>query len=407
MLRGRTAQALSFLIAVVAVWATLLLLAGRAGGLIGAGDRFSVPLWVGRRLTRAWLNSPARALGGGVAPATDEELLDFFAATSRVAADERDVAYAETAGRDASDTRAQLARARSAANRLGPAVELRLSSELSSVVADAGLSAALPFGIAPRLVWPPIQFSFSVPPFVLIRSPRDRIELLEATLLDSDLSQARTAAIARRAESGGDSVLVVRVGGVATYPAIVEDDDDYADCLKLVAHEWTHQYLAFHPLGVRYFTNQDMATINETVANLVGHELATAMLARFPLPGNPEKSVATAPPPDRAVDFDRTMHELRLQVDGLLAQGRVSEAEARMDETRTFLLQHGYYVPQINQAYFAFYGTYANTAASTSPVGPELATVRSRSAGLRQFVRRVEVVRSAQDLRRLATASGG
>lgn len=407
MLRGRIPQALALVVVVAGLWAILLIGVGRAGGVLGSGDRFSIPLWVGDHLSRAALNAPARLLGGGVRPATDQELIEFFGQTSTVAAAETDIAYADATGGDPSQAQKQLASGTAAANRLGPAVATRLSSELTTVAAREGLSIGAPLYPRLRLVWPPVRFDFVVPPLVLVRSPRRRIELQESTLLKSDLSDSQVAAISAHAEAGGDAALVVRVGGVATYPAIVEDDDTYADCLELIAHEWAHQYLAFHPLGVRYFESLEMTTINETVANIVGHELAGAMLASFPLAGTPKRSVPSAPPPDRAVDLDRTMHELRLQVDSLLAQGKVSEAEARMDETRQFLVQHGYYVPRINQAYFAFYGTYANTAASTSPVGPQLATIRAHSASLRDFVDSVQTIRSVQDLQRLATVSGG
>ena len=32
----------------------------------------------------------------------------------------------------------------------------------------------------------------------------------------------------------------------------------------MIAHEWMHNYLAFRPLGIRYFTNNDIQTMNET-----------------------------------------------------------------------------------------------------------------------------------------------
>ena len=42
------------------------------------------------------------------------------------------------------------------------------------------------------------------------------------------------------------------------------------------AHEWVHHYLAFYPLGASYFRSQDLRTLNETVADVVGDEVAVA-----------------------------------------------------------------------------------------------------------------------------------
>ena len=48
----------------------------------------------------------------------------------------------------------------------------------------------------------------------------------------------------------------------------------------------------------------------------------------------------------------------RRGVDDLLAQGKVDEAEAYMEERREFFYAHGYLIRKINQAFFAFYGGY-------------------------------------------------
>jgi hypothetical protein len=165
--------------------------------------------------------------------------------------------------------------------------------------------------------------------------------------------------------------------------------------------------LFFHPLGVRYFQSAALTTINETVANMVGQELASSLRSRFPLSGSPTEVRPSAPPPDRALNVDPVLHHLRLDVDALLAQGKVAEAERQMTAAHDFLAQHGYYLPDINQAYFAFYGSYGNTAASSSPLGPRLAELRSRYTSLRGFVQAVQNVKRPEDLSHLLQASGG
>jgi hypothetical protein len=377
----------------------------RATGI--AGDRFAynLPGWITGHLARIWLNPVARTLGGGYARATDGQVVDFLSEASSLAASERDLAYAQATGRGEQGAE-QVVRQRSLAlEPLGLSVESRLSDQLTESISAQGLSSSLPLLKHAPFVWPPVAFGYDLPPYVLIRSPRDRIELLDAQLLSSNLTQAEADRLVASAEKRGESALVVRIGGLASYPSIVEKDDSYADAIELLAHEWIHQYLFFHPLGVRYFESRQLMTINETVANMAGRELAADLRSRFPLAGTPVRARSNAPPADPSINFDRTLHQLRVDVDELLAQGRVAEAEQRMDETHTLLVDHGYYIPRLNQAYFAFYGSYADTPASTNPVGPRLANLRKRFPTLQAFIHVVENVRSPGDFSRLLQAS--
>jgi hypothetical protein len=97
-------------------------------------------------------------------------------------------------------------------------------------------------------------------------------------------------------------------------------------------------------------------------------------------------------------DFNREMREIRLRVDELLAQGKVEEAEAFMEERRKYLVEQGYYIRKLNQAYFAFHGSYATGPASVSPIGGQLKELRRRSPTLAHFLRRVARMSSYQDL---------
>ncbi|MGI8552772.1 MAG: hypothetical protein ACR2PL_18585 [Dehalococcoidia bacterium] len=404
MLRSRCVRHLSLLLTAVLLWTVVLAGLARLSGVSGAGDKYNIVLWIGVHLPRPWLNGPARQFGGGYPPASNDALVSFFGQTSALSAAETEAAYAEATGalEDAGDRRVfqQVQTLRG----LQWPVQARISAELASVVRDERLDAPVPLTAGLRVVWPPLNFSFDLPPYLLIRSRRDRIGVVSTTLLRGDLPSAQRKRLEDDARRQGYSALIVRVGGIATYPSIVEADDNYGGTLDLVAHEWMHQYLFFHPLGIRYFVSSDLTTINETVANMAGQELARAVRARFPLSGMPKSSHANVPPEDKSVDFNRTLHELRLEVDSLLAQGKVSEAESRMNETQRFLVQHGYYVGTINQAYFAFYGTYADTAASSNPLGPQLAELRTRYSTLAGFIHAVQGVTSVPDLQQLLGA---
>ena len=106
-------------------------------------------------------------------------------------------------------------------------------------------------------------------------------EARATSLLQGDLPIARVQAIESEAERDGKtSALVVEIGGIAMYPAIIPFDEDYHFILQDIAHEWMHHYLFFAPLGRAYFDSAKLTTLNETVANMVGRELGDMLFAR-------------------------------------------------------------------------------------------------------------------------------
>ena len=137
-----------------------------------------------------------------------------------------------------------------------------------------------------RVHWlfPPVDFEFEDPPYLLVISPRDRIVEESATLLRSDLTLEEAQRLESDAEAKSDNVsaLVVPTGGIGAYPAIIEPTDDYLSALQVASHEWMHDYLYFQPLGARYFANDTLRTINETVADIVGTEMGSMAEARVP-----------------------------------------------------------------------------------------------------------------------------
>jgi hypothetical protein len=113
-----------------------------------------------------------------------------------------------------------------------------------------------------------------------------------------------------------------------------------------------------------------------------------------PIASGAATAVDTAP----GIDFTKEMRDLRRQVESLLADGKIDEAERAMEEKRQFLAMNGYYIRRLNQAYFAFHGSYADTAGSIDPIGPKLDDLRRKSASLREFVSVVRRFRSEGDL---------
>ncbi|HZU77061.1 MAG TPA: hypothetical protein VFA70_09875 [Dehalococcoidia bacterium] len=381
---------------VLALWLAVLLALGGLVALFGRGDRFNIAGWelthLADELVKHTMTAPFQRA------ASPADLRQFFAleaeATSLRA---RLITQPDATAQiqlDADERRIAGLRLR---------VELRFEQAIGDAARQAGLTTSVPLFGSAGLLWPPVAVALVQPPHILIVSPRTRIALESTTLLQSDLSRAQAARIERTAEERPNtSALVDQIGGLGSYPSIDDESDSPLDLIQTTAHEWVHEYLAFHPLGARYAQSDDMTLINETVANLVGRELGSAAFAELGLP-----LPAPAQPRAGAIDFDRTLHTLRLEVDQLLAQGRVDEAEQRMNETAALLRANGYAIRRINQAYFAFYGSYGDTAASSNPLGGEIVSLRRLSPSLAAFVRSVQGIAQPADLRRLLRQVGG
>jgi len=255
-----------------------------------------------------------------------------------------------------------------------------------------------------KIHFPPINFRLDQPPNVLIISPRDRIESIREIMLIQDLDVDQFEDIEARVSALGVSALVTELGGFGgTYPTFVADDVSLPWTIATATEEWLHQYLAFTPLGFMYLLdtigvarNYEIATMNETLAGMVSGEIAALVLATYyPHYETPRPQGGTG---DAGFDFNRAMRELRLAVDELLANGEVERAEELMEERRQYLASKGYYIRKLNQAYFAFYGTYADEPTSVSPIGVEMKELREQSASLREFLNTAAAMTSRQDL---------
>jgi hypothetical protein len=75
-----------------------------------------------------------------------------------------------------------------------------------------------------------------------------------------------------------------------------------------------------------------------------------------------------------------------------------------MEERRVELNGHGYRVRKINQAYFAFHGSYGESPSSVSPIAHELYELRTRSKDAGEFVRAVRGVRSYEQFKVILAA---
>ena len=259
---------------------------------------------------------------------------------------------------------------------------------------------------------PPVMYHSTPLPWALIVSPRDRIEQEANISLETALTVEDHIVLENQiAEALDVSTLVVPVGGVGTYPTMVAQTTNLNWLAEVVAHEWIHNYLTLRPLGMRYNETPELRTINETTANLAGDEIGAALIAEFfpelvppPPVVETETPEPAAPPEPVGFDFRAEMYETRIQVDALLADGKIEEAEEYMEQRRLVFWENGYRIRKLNQAYFAFHGAYADQpqgSAGEDPVGAAVRQLRAQSRSLIDFIDAISTIKSFNQLQTL------
>ena len=78
-----------------------------------------------------------------------------------------------------------------------------------------------------------------------------------------------------------------------------------------------------------------------------------------------------------------------------------------MEVRRRIFVEHGYQIRKINQAYFAFYGSYADEPGATgsNPIGPALRELRFYSPSLVDFIDSVRGVTTFEEIQHALEAA--
>ncbi len=305
------------------------------------------------------------------------------------------------------DVRDELKELYSRQTSLAPLAEAILQDQVSVILSEIGLSAV-------GQPVPGVLYHSTSLPYALVVSPRDRIEQMANISINTDITVDEQAALEEHVDDGlNTSSLVVPIGGVGVYPTMVMRTTNLPWLLSTISHEWIHNYLTLRPLGVLYAETPELRTMNETTASIAGNEIGELVIERFypelktashltfglvsaPF-DHPEPGDVLRPP----FDFREEMHETRVTVDAMLADGKIEEAEAYMEQRRLVFLQHGYLLRKINQAYFAFFGAYADSpggAAGEDPVGPAVRALRDQSDSLADFVNTISWMTNFEQL---------
>ncbi|MCY4366405.1 MAG: hypothetical protein OXE17_09310 [Chloroflexi bacterium] len=271
-----------------------------------------------------------------------------------------------------------IAKNREQRRELLPHVEYIVEQTIARVVREQGLDTRW-LG-----VFPPVDTTFGESPNVLILSPRDRIYRQDGFLLDPDLTidikeDLETVAL----ETEDLSAVVAGTAGLSVYPSVVADALGLRYAMEVAAHEWLHHWLFFRPLGRNFNRSPEMLTLNETAATIAGQELGD--MAYTALTGGEVTRPWVRGRPN-GLDFTAEMRETRQKAEQLLDQGDIEGAEAYMEERRKFFVAAGYNIRKLNQAYFAFYGSYATGPGSISPIGEQMREIRRLSSSLGEFL---------------------
>ncbi len=290
--------------------------------------------------------------------------------------------------------------------------EAILGEQVSSVLQGAN------FGLL-RQILPPVTGDFTSLPYLLIISPRNHIRSVYQRSLRTGFTAADQTALEREIEAAKPdySAYVTAIGGLSAYPSMLLESSDIDWIANVFAHEWTHHYLMFHPLGMYYMRNAETRTINETTASLMGEWAGQEIILRYyapfqaqdkAMPSTIEKEEEEEEPAEDTpaepprFDFRAEMHETRVNVDEMLAAGEIQAAEQYMEERRQYFVENGYQIRRLNQAYFAFHGAYASHpggAAGEDPIGPRVRRLWALSATPHAFLRRIAPLTTLQELK--------
>ncbi|RJO60896.1 MAG: hypothetical protein C4542_07825 [Dehalococcoidia bacterium] len=338
-------------------------------------------------------------------------VVDYFDIMSRINAEQQAI-EAITSGIKSGDLSAHqdaLDALEQQRDALTTQAERVLESQLRVTLNSLGIYNPLDSTLNLTSTFPPVKLRLQEPPKLLVVSPRGNISRLTTVTLNNNLSLDNISKLEDSVSGLDVSALVVDLGGIATYPSFVANRYGLRFALSTAVEEWLHQYFFFRPLGFRYgleslgFHGPDyIATMNETLAGMVSHEVADIIYDTYYASFYPPVSSSggdSAPP---TFNFNSFMRNTRLTVDSMLAQGQITQAEAYMEQQRLILASHGYLIRKLNQAFFAFYGSYADQPGFENPIADNLKALRAKSATLAAFVEQASGFTNPDELARAA-----
>ena len=371
-----------------------------------AGDRFGLVEWMGLNLLDGAQDALFNLLPGNVPfeserRAAVERYFELGVRARRIEGSLR-LAVAQggaEANPLADELQSELRALRRERDSLADLVELTIGEAVSDVMRDQGLERH--WGPL-RPLFPPVSFRVTRVPRLIVVSPRDRIANVESRLLESDVTPLRMEELEAAVGPAQDqSAVVTRIGGVATYPALVSDSQSFRSVVQHRRPRVAAPLLLPPPAGpgLLRLGGDGLAQRDRRRPGGPGAGRPRAAGPRrgaSPAAGARPRQVQSEPPEPPEFSFAAEMRETRLHTDALLAEGKVEEAEAYMEERRRLMVEHGYAIRVLNQAYFAFHGAYAESPASSSPIGAQVRRFREHSDSVGDFILRIREISTYQ-----------
>ena len=280
-------------------------------------------------------------------------------------------------------------------------IQMNAEEAFESAISDTIRSEKIPSVMVGPFFFPPVDFVFEPLPTILVTSRRDKIERLESIFLEADLPPSKREILETRIlNEQGVSAIVNNIGGLSTFPNMLTTHD-LRTTIEIAGHEWLHSHLFFQPLGRNIHKDSNMNIINETTANIFGKELSALVYAQLTGETAPKYIVGQTEPyacPEGLFCFNQEMRKTRLKADALLEEGEIEKAENYLEKQRQIFVNNGYSIRKLNQAFFAFHGTYSDSPTSISPINDQLLHIRKASSSLGDFIRKIEVISDHKQL---------
>jgi len=273
-----------------------------------------------------------------------------------------------------------------------------IGAEVTEALEANGLSSVLP----------PVSVELVPYLYALVISPREAISPVgwgyffeelsseEIELIEEDASYScRWYGIPSLNHAGEPRCVgyLSRVRGLATRPPKIALRSDPRLMLNVAAHEWAHSYLDQYPLGSDP-RSSDMLMVEEGVARIVGEEICTWIFQRYGWDEEPNHHIR---------ERFRSIHA---EVDRLLAEGRIVEAETYMEEVRIEICATGPCPRKINQAFFAALEPYGWGFEGSNPTPQMVRELRAQYPTLGKFLEGVRVVGSQEEFLALCEEKG-
>ena len=250
------------------------------------------------------------------------------------------------------------------------------------------------------IIFPSPEFNVGSSPKLLVTSPRNKIERKEEILLVPSIDIETIEELEGIASNDELSSVIINIGGLATYPSIIAEGKSSRELFLTISHEWLHQYLIFHPLGRSYFSNTEMKEINETLANIFSKKLLKSLCEKDFEIKNEMCSVSPLKDENK-FDYIEFMKKLRNNVDQLLSEGKINDAEKLMNESTLILNNNGINIRKINQAWFAFNGTYGDSPSSISNFNDELNDLIDSYESLKDAINDIKNISSLDEYKNM------